>query len=102
MAKIDDTPDVRVLVGIDTFKHRHEVLIAAPGKTRRRRMTITNTLDETSHAERLLTCRILPTPVGPCGVELHLDFGGAIGDLSFCCRRTARADLQVRRPLVAR
>ena len=32
----------RGLVGIDISKHRHEVLIAAPGKTRRRRLTITN------------------------------------------------------------
>ena len=46
MAKIDYTPDARVLVGIDISKHRHEVLIAAPGKTRRRRMTITNTTDD--------------------------------------------------------
>ena len=46
MTKIDYTPDARVLVGIDISKHRHEVLIAAPGKTRRRRMTITNTTDD--------------------------------------------------------
>ncbi len=30
----------------DISKHRHEVLIAALGKTRRRRMTITNTTDD--------------------------------------------------------
>ena len=41
MAKIDYTPDARVLVGIDISKHRHEVLISVPGKSRRRRMTIT-------------------------------------------------------------
>ena len=46
MAKIDYTPDARVLVGIDISKHRHEVLITAPGRTRRRRMTITNTTDD--------------------------------------------------------
>ena len=45
MAKIDYTPDARVLVGIDISKHRHEVLIAIPGKTRRRRMTITNSTE---------------------------------------------------------
>ena len=44
--KIDYTPDARVLVGIDISKHRHEVLIAAPGKTRRRRLTITNSTDD--------------------------------------------------------
>lgn len=42
MAKVEHTSDARVLVGIDISKHRHEVLIAVPGKTRRRRMTITN------------------------------------------------------------
>ena len=41
MAKFEHTFDARVLVGIDISKHRHEVLIAIPGKTRRRRMTIT-------------------------------------------------------------
>ena len=39
MTKVHDTTDARVLVGIDISKHRHEVLIAVPGKTRRRRMT---------------------------------------------------------------
>jgi hypothetical protein len=37
MAKVEHTADARVLVGIDVSKHRHEVLIAVPGKTRRRR-----------------------------------------------------------------
>jgi transposase len=32
-----------VLAGIDVAKHRHEVLIEAPGHTRRRRLTILNT-----------------------------------------------------------
>lgn len=32
-----------VLVAIDISKHRHEVLISIPGKTRRRRMTVMNT-----------------------------------------------------------
>lgn len=43
MTKIHDTTDARVLVGIDISKHRHEVLIAVPGKTRRRRLTVMNT-----------------------------------------------------------
>ena len=46
MAKVEDTADAPVLVGIDISKHRHEVLIAVPGKTRRRRLTITNTLED--------------------------------------------------------
>ena len=43
MARTETTPDARVLVGVDISKHRHEVLIAAPGKQRRRRVTLTNT-----------------------------------------------------------
>ena len=35
-----------LLVAIDISKHRHEVLIGIPGKMRRRRMTVTNTLDD--------------------------------------------------------
>ena len=35
-----------LLVAIDFFKHRHEVLIGIPGKQRRRRMTVTNTLED--------------------------------------------------------
>lgn len=31
-----------VLVAVDISKHRHEVLIEAPGQTRRRRLTILN------------------------------------------------------------
>ena len=37
MAKVEHTSNARVLVGIDISKHRHEVLIAIPGKTRLRR-----------------------------------------------------------------
>jgi transposase len=43
MAWTETTTDARVLVGIDISKHRHEVLIAVPGKQRRRRVTLTNT-----------------------------------------------------------
>ena len=46
MAKLEHTSDARVLVGIDISKHRHEVLIAVPGKSRRRRLTITNSTDD--------------------------------------------------------
>jgi hypothetical protein len=45
MAKVEHTSDARILLGIDISKHRHEVLIAVPGKTRRRRLTITNSTD---------------------------------------------------------
>ena len=46
MAKNEHPSDAGVLVGIDISKHRHEVLIAVPGKTRRRRLTITNSTDD--------------------------------------------------------
>ncbi|WP_348638984.1 hypothetical protein [Thioclava sp. DLFJ4-1] len=46
MTKVQHTADARVLVGIDISEHRHEVLIAAPGKRPRRRLTITNTVDD--------------------------------------------------------
>ena len=41
-----DTIASTLLVAIDISKHRHEVLIGIPGKKRRRRMTIMNTLDD--------------------------------------------------------
>ncbi len=41
-----DTTVSTLLVAIDISKHRHEVLIGVPGKKRRRRLTITNTLDD--------------------------------------------------------
>ncbi len=41
-----DTTASTLLVVIDISKHRHEVLIGIPGKTRRRRLTITNTLED--------------------------------------------------------
>ena len=46
LAKAEHTSDARVLVGIDVSKNRHEVLIAVPGKARRRRMTVLNTVDD--------------------------------------------------------
>ena len=41
-----------VLVAIDIAKARHEVLIAVPGKKRRRRLTVLNQLDD---FDRLIT-----------------------------------------------
>ena len=43
-----------VLVGVDIAKHRHEVLIAAPGKARRRRLTVPNTRAEFDRLVALL------------------------------------------------
>ena len=41
MAKVEHTSNARVLVGIDISKHRHEVLIAAPGNPHLRRKAYT-------------------------------------------------------------
>ncbi len=64
MAKVDHTADARVLVGVDISKHRHEVLIAVPGKTRRRRMTITNTTGDFMRLIAILREYGLPVRIG--------------------------------------
>jgi ATP-dependent DNA ligase len=43
MTELNPTPAPATLVAIDIAKHRHEVLIEAPGQSRRRRLTILNT-----------------------------------------------------------
>ena len=48
----------------DISKHRHEVLIAAPGKTRRRCMTITNTTDDFMRLIAILRDYGLPVRIG--------------------------------------
>ena len=48
MTKANHMPDARVLVGVDISKNRHDVLIAVPGRTRRRRLTVLNTAETTS------------------------------------------------------
>jgi len=53
-----------VLIAIDIPKYRHEVLIGVPGKKRRRRMTIMNTLED---FHRLSAARVgydLPVWIG--------------------------------------
>lgn len=64
MAKVEHTSDARVLVGIDISKHRHEVLIAVPGKTRRRRLTITNSTDDFQRLIGILREYNIPVGVG--------------------------------------
>lgn len=54
----------RVLVAIDISKHRHEVLIQVPGKKRRRRITIRNSLDDFHRLSESLTNYSLPVRVG--------------------------------------
>ena len=45
-------------------KHRHEVLIGVPGKKRRRRMTITNTLEDFNRLSEALVGYDLPVRIG--------------------------------------
>ena len=53
-----------LLVAIDISKHRHEVLIGVPGKKRRRRMTITNTLGDFQRLVAALSGYGLPVRIG--------------------------------------
>lgn len=64
MTKAKTTTDARVLVGIDISKNRHEVLIAVPAKTRRRRMTVLNTADDYQRLIEILRSFGLPVTIG--------------------------------------
>ena len=64
MAKFGRTSDARILVGIDIFKHRHEMLFAVPGKTRRRRMTTTNSTEDFVRLIAILRAYGLPIRIG--------------------------------------
>ncbi|WP_150120835.1 IS110 family transposase, partial [Sulfitobacter sp. HI0040] len=59
-----DTTASTLLVAIDISKHRHEVLIGVPGKKRRRRLTITNTLDDFRRLAAILMDYGLPVRIG--------------------------------------
>jgi transposase len=52
MTEIVIAQDAPVLVAIDIAKARHEVLIAIPGKKRRRRLTVLNQMED---FQRLIT-----------------------------------------------
>jgi transposase len=64
MAKAEHNADARTLVGIDISKNRHEVLIAVPGKTRRRRMTVPNKADDYQRLIALLCGLETPVTIG--------------------------------------
>src|SRR3954471_15733026 len=64
MAMAQHTTDARVLVGIDISKNRHEVLIAVPGKTRSRRMTVLNIADDFHRLIAVLRGFELPVTIG--------------------------------------
>ena len=53
-----------VLVAIDISKQRHEVLIEVPGKKRRRRMAIMNTLEDFHRLSAALVGYDLPVRIG--------------------------------------
>jgi hypothetical protein len=53
-----------LLVAIDISKHRHEVLIGVPGKKRRRRLTIMNTLEDFQRLSAALASYGLPVRIG--------------------------------------
>ncbi len=53
-----------LLVAIDISKYRHEVLIGIPGKKRRRRLTITNTLADFQRLVSTLASYDLPVRIG--------------------------------------
>lgn len=59
-----DTTAPTLLVAIDISKHRHEVLIAIPGKKRRRRLTIMNTLEDFERLTTALAGYELPVRIG--------------------------------------
>jgi len=64
MTETEHASGARVLVGIDISKHRHEVLIAAPGKQRRRRVTLTNTKADFERLVDVLSGYGLPVRIG--------------------------------------
>ncbi len=84
MAKVEHTADARVLVGVDISKHRHEVLTAARGKQRRRKMTITNTIEDFQRLIRVLSEFGLPVRVGfEATLNYHRALLHHLGDAGF-------------------
>ncbi|MCT4576029.1 IS110 family transposase [Donghicola sp.] len=61
---VNHSTTATVLVAIDISKHRHEVLIGVPGKKRRRRMTILNTLEDFQRLSEALASYGLPVRIG--------------------------------------
>ena len=53
-----------LLVAIDISKYRHEVLIGIPGKKRRRRLTITNSLEDFQRLASTFASYDLPVRIG--------------------------------------
>ena len=64
MAEKKITHENTVLVAVDIAKHRNEVLIAEPGRRRRRRMVILNTREDHDRLIAMLRSYQLPVQVG--------------------------------------
>lgn len=64
MTNLDVTSSAPVLAAIDISKHRHEVLIEAPDKKRRRRVSVLNTLEEFNRLINLLSSYQRPVRIG--------------------------------------
>lgn len=64
MTLTKDMPDRAVLVAIDIAKHRNEILIEIPGRTRRRRLTILNTRGDHDRLVEILAGFELPVVAG--------------------------------------
>lgn len=64
MAKTHNNTDHCILVAIDISKHRHDVLIVSPGKTRRHRMTLTNSIEGFHRLIAILKEYQLPVRIG--------------------------------------
>ena len=78
-----------LLVAIDISKHRHEVLIGIPGKTRRRRLTVMNALEDFQRLSAILASYGLPARIGfeATGNEKRAKVGDALrGGISWRCR----------------
>jgi hypothetical protein len=69
---LEHTSDARVLAGIDISRHRHEVPIAVPGKSRRRRLTITNSTDDFMRLIAILREYGMPVRIGLEGQTMGL------------------------------
>ena len=102
MAATNSTTSI-FLVAIDISKHRHEILIGIPGKKRRRRMTIRNTLDDFQCLTAALASYDLPVRIGfeatgNCHRPLahHLGLAGfdlkLVSSVGVARKRPARAD----------
>lgn len=64
MAKANHMTDAGVLVGVDISKNRHDVLIAVPGRTRRKRLMVLNTAEDYERLIGLLRSFGLPVTIG--------------------------------------